>query len=565
MSISNERGTVVVLVAVMLFLIFFCVALVVDVGHIHNVKIELQRAADAAALAGAQQIPDGNIVASAMAMGSANKVDHDAVIITDVKVGWWDETITKGETAFDRFITPPPVGTPINAVKVTATRNVPHFFFFPVDAAEVTADAVAVAKTINPVLPLAVISCIPTDDLTEHPGAAPKMTVCDIRSFVFNQENTGAWTSLTLNVNANQVTDLMTTDEGRESFNKIIYGRGLGDDNEGIENTDVDPLASTYNSTYPGCRPEDYNIGCGLGKIAEKDIARPDEFPEPSNLTDLVLNADGVYQPTTFDPLTDYGNNGALPRWYNMDGTGSDATLQRNDHFARLWSQDGLLLRGKDENKINPTDPDPYYLRLQSYYDGTVRPFGDDRFVNKPPPNNVFNLIKEENGGIYKPNFANVTKYAGYPKVFVFNGVSSTLAAFLGLDDVAEGTTLNCSDDDALPAGQQAVVLKTPVIFAGACEDWEALSLGGTRHELYYIGMAKFLMTRAWKNPKSYDCGSNFVNVGSCSTAFAPPPAGVLMSAVNHNSPGTIEGLTVNPTADGEEDHASLITIFLVE
>ena len=54
MSISSERGSVVVLVAAMLFLIFFCVALVVDVGHIHNVKIELQRAVDAAALAGAQ-------------------------------------------------------------------------------------------------------------------------------------------------------------------------------------------------------------------------------------------------------------------------------------------------------------------------------------------------------------------------------------------------------------------------------------------------------------------------------------------------------------------------------
>jgi len=561
MNISSERGSVVVLVAVMLFLIFFCVALVVDVGHIHNVKIELQRAADAAALAAAQQIPDGNIVTSAVEMGSANKVDNDAVTINeeDVVVGWWNAEIIKGETAFDRFTAG---GTTINAVKVTAKLNVPHFFFFPVDDTEVTADAIAVAQTVNPVLPLAVISCIPSDTLTNNPGTLPDMTVCGIRSFVFNKENTGAWTSLTFNVNANEVSDLMTTEEGRDKFNSIIYGRDLGDSG-GIENSVVDPLAATYNSTYRGCRPEDYNIGCGLGKIAEKDIARPDEFPEPINLTDLVLNADGVYQPTDFDPLTDYGkNNGALPRWYNMNATGSDETLQRDDHFARLWSQDGLLLRGKNELPVGGIDP--YQVRLKSYYDGTVQPFGDDRFVSKPAPDNVFNMIDLDKG-IYKPNFANVAKYAGYPKVYVFNGVSSTLAAFLGLDDVAGGTTLKCSDDDALPAGQQAVVLKTPVIFAGACEDWEALSLGGTRHELYYIGMAKFLMTRAWKNPDSYDCGSNFVNVGGCSTSFAPPAAGVLLSAVNHSTPGTVEGLTVAPTADGEENNASLISIFLVE
>ena len=493
-------------------------------------------------------------------MGNANKVDNDAVVIDakDVVVGWWESKIIKGETAYDRFTAGGPT---INAVKVTAKLNVPHFFFFPVDDTEVTADAVAVAQTINPVLPLAIISCLPTDALTNNPGALPDMSVCGIRSFVFNQENTGAWTSLTLKINANEVSDLITTEEGRDNFNSIIYGRDLN--NDGIENTDVDPNVSPFNNAYPGCNPVDFSIGCGLGRIAGKDIASPDEFSEPANLTDIDKDATtGVYKATDFDPLTDYGQagNGALPRWYNMNA--ASGALQRDDHFARLWSQDGILLRGS--NEIPVAGVDPYQLRLKSYYDGTVKPFGDDRFVDDSIVATGGNMIVEDKG-VYKPDFAKIIKHAGYPKVYVFNGVSSTLAAFLELPDVAEGTTLGCSQDDALPPNQEAVVLKTPVIFAGACADWQALSQKNSNHELFYVGMAKFLMTRAWKNPDSYDCGSNFVNVGSCSTSFDPPAVGGLLSAVNNSTPGAIEGLTYYPTADGEETNASLIRIFLVE
>ena len=287
MSLSNERGSVVVLVAVMLFLIFFCVALVVDIGHIHNVKIELQRAVDAAALAGAQQIPDGNIVASAVAMGKANKVDNDAVIIPEVfdinkggvKVGCWDTVISNNK----RFFSPPdPDDCPtINAVMVRVTLDVPHFFAFPVTPTKVTADAIAVAQTINPVLPLAMISCIPTSDypLKQKPQ---EPIVCGITTLRANVDpsDTGAWTSLTDNVtNPPEVIKLMSEDGSK--FNSVIYGRDL--DNHGIENTgvDVDAYISGFNSDYPGCQPNGIDIKCGLGLIAGKDIASPDDFPKP--------------------------------------------------------------------------------------------------------------------------------------------------------------------------------------------------------------------------------------------------------------------------------------------
>lgn len=548
MSISNERGTVVVLVAVMLFLIFFCVALVVDIGHIHNVKIELQRAVDAAALAGAQEIPVSSaaVVAAAVAMGNANQVDNDTVVIdpAEVVLGWWNTEVIKGQTASNRFTAG---GTPINAVKVTATLNVPHFFFFPVDDSVVTADAIAVAQTVNPAIPLAVISCIPTDSGSISPGSLPDMTICGIRSFDFNSDGNddGAWTSLTFNASATEINSYMNSAEGRDKFNRVIYGRDLPDPNYGIENTatDRDAYLNGYNSAYSGCNPVEYNIGCGLGKIAEKEIARPDEFPVPVGSHPLSIGATPV-APPAFDPLTAYAANGALPRWYNLNAM---AGFQEDDHFARIWSQDGILLRGSTEVLSD------YQSRLESYYLGTEKPFGDDRFAN------AGGKMITKKQGTYRPDFMKILKQAGYPQVQVNNGViGNVIPTFIGNEDVSNGTNLLCHEDDALSNGQ-AVILKTPVIFIGECGPWKAIDTAS------YVGMAKFLLTRAWAPAAEYDCGSNFVNVGSCSTTFDPAAPGGLLEAIGSTSPAMLEGLTLLPTADGEETNASLIRIYLVE
>jgi hypothetical protein len=77
--------------------------------------------------------------------------------------------------------------------------------------------------------------------------------------------------------------------------------------------------------------------------------------------------------------------------------------------------------------------------------------------------------------------------------------------------------------------------------------------------------MAKFLLTRAWANSNKYDCGSNFVDVGGCSNVFNPSAPGGLLEALTPNPPAALEGLTLLPTADGEETNASLIRIYLVE
>ena len=56
---NGEQGAVAPLVGILMVVFILCVALVVDLGHLHNVKVQLQRAADAGALAAALSLlPD---------------------------------------------------------------------------------------------------------------------------------------------------------------------------------------------------------------------------------------------------------------------------------------------------------------------------------------------------------------------------------------------------------------------------------------------------------------------------------------------------------------------------
>jgi Flp pilus assembly protein TadG len=55
-AINNEKGVALILVAVSVVVLFGMGALAIDVGHLYNVKNQLQSAADAAALAGATEM-----------------------------------------------------------------------------------------------------------------------------------------------------------------------------------------------------------------------------------------------------------------------------------------------------------------------------------------------------------------------------------------------------------------------------------------------------------------------------------------------------------------------------
>jgi hypothetical protein len=90
-----RRGTILVLAAACMVLIFAFVAFTVDVGYIALARGELQNAADAAALAGAQALEDGRgeAVAAAKAVAAENRAAKTPVVVLDedVQIGRWDE------------------------------------------------------------------------------------------------------------------------------------------------------------------------------------------------------------------------------------------------------------------------------------------------------------------------------------------------------------------------------------------------------------------------------------------------------------------------------------------
>jgi hypothetical protein len=75
MRVRSERGQALVMTVISLVVVLGMAALVLDVGAWFHQKRQLQATADAAALAGAQKLPDNAAGASAQALAYANKND----------------------------------------------------------------------------------------------------------------------------------------------------------------------------------------------------------------------------------------------------------------------------------------------------------------------------------------------------------------------------------------------------------------------------------------------------------------------------------------------------------
>ncbi|PLX81424.1 MAG: hypothetical protein C0614_06575 [Desulfuromonas sp.] len=570
MKSTSQKGAVAPLVAILLFVILVCVALVVDLGHTHNVKIQLQRAVDAAALAAAKELPVvTDVKAVAIAVAAANLADQQDIIITneDIKTGLWNESIVNPATGavlttLERFTESE---DDPNAVYVKATLPVDPVFFFFMDPKPVTADAIALAKPTYPILPLAVVSCIPTND---EPGSLPDMTICGVVGHQFSEDPTdlAAWSSLTLGTaSATDILDILGDDSNFDLFNQIVFGRGL-ETTDGIENDPVDtarPTSFNYDRNYDGCDNDGTAIHCGLGGINDKDIAPRSDFVAPVGIPDLITDGTGSYYTGSlaFDPLADYP---ILPRWYNVNynaATGVGTGFDSGDHFIRVISQDGILLKGPGETDAQ------HQQRLNNLKNGIVEsPYGadDTRFIS-PTANDKNNFIDKDD----KPNYLAVARYAGYPKVHVMNGVTTTvmetfLKRLYGVDDKKDIVDpLPCGDNEPFPENQKSVRLNVPVIFAGNCDDWKAVDAS----DFVYIGMAKFLMTRAMLTNTMYSCaGTERGNAGSCTETFTPPLDGLgEFGPVTFNAPAMVEGLYTLPTTDDDDEEGGRVDVFLVE
>ena len=115
---GNEAGQVVVLLVVAMLAMLGMVALVVDLGYLYWNQRELQASADAAALAGAMELPDqAAAVTVARGYGTGKgALNHDSRLVSV------NETITT------RCLTSIPGCNPVNAVVVEEEGNIDTFF-----------------------------------------------------------------------------------------------------------------------------------------------------------------------------------------------------------------------------------------------------------------------------------------------------------------------------------------------------------------------------------------------------------------------------------------------------
>jgi hypothetical protein len=120
----NHKGFAVVYIALMIVVLVAFVGLAVDLGYMYVAKGQLQNAADAAALAGASQLPViANVRVQAKLFAEKNNAAGEAVKIGlndtnsldgDIVVGYWN-----GSTISNTV----PSGKVSNAVKVVARRT----------------------------------------------------------------------------------------------------------------------------------------------------------------------------------------------------------------------------------------------------------------------------------------------------------------------------------------------------------------------------------------------------------------------------------------------------------
>lgn len=119
----GERGDIAIIAAIVMPIMILALAFGIDIGHMAYVQRNLQKIADMAAIAGAEDISN----AAALATGNAvkNGLQTSSTQIT-VTPGNWNPQIEMAPTYFSAAV---PYGHQANAVQVQLSESVPYFFF----------------------------------------------------------------------------------------------------------------------------------------------------------------------------------------------------------------------------------------------------------------------------------------------------------------------------------------------------------------------------------------------------------------------------------------------------
>lgn len=113
-QLKPRRGNIAILSCALLAVMMGMVAFAVDLGYIAHARTELQRSADAVALAAAAELPN---TSAAVSTGIATSTSNGSAIsptltTSDFEFGWWNRNS-------GTFITPTPANRRPNAVRVT--------------------------------------------------------------------------------------------------------------------------------------------------------------------------------------------------------------------------------------------------------------------------------------------------------------------------------------------------------------------------------------------------------------------------------------------------------------
>jgi Flp pilus assembly protein TadG len=121
-ALRDEAGQALVLVALSMIVLIGFVGLAIDVGSAYFTQRELQKAADAAALAGAQELPNSaTATAVARQYGAADGDKNEATLVKDATMAVSTRCVTSLGCVPSRGVT-------TNVIAVTETAQVPTLF-----------------------------------------------------------------------------------------------------------------------------------------------------------------------------------------------------------------------------------------------------------------------------------------------------------------------------------------------------------------------------------------------------------------------------------------------------
>jgi len=144
----NEKGQVLVLVALAMFALIGLAALGIDVGYMYSVRHELQRSADSGALAGASAFTTGDWNDTSMAL------DHPRGI-ADARARQFASADTVVQTTLNPVSEVAVTFPQLDRIQVVTSRTAPLFFarIFGMANRLITATAVAEAAVVDQKLP----------------------------------------------------------------------------------------------------------------------------------------------------------------------------------------------------------------------------------------------------------------------------------------------------------------------------------------------------------------------------------------------------------------------------